>query len=682
MLRRLIIAGLILLDCNILLHGQVEWDPSQLDAQVLEESDAERSVEEIPEDQEDIRLRRNPILLNGIQKESLDRISWLTETEKLAIVRYCNQEIVILSPLELQILDEISPERLRKILPYLKVSTSETHNRFHLSEFFQSGSHQVNIRWRRDLYRSEEYQKEAGQAAKFAGSADKVFFRYRSYIPGKYSFGVISEKDEGEKLWQANSSTKVDYLSAHLYLERPTEHIDAVVVGDYRMRIGQGLILDNAFQNTRSFDYGMFIKNDDILRPYQSLQENQMLRGTAVKFKVDSKTQSTLFYSKIKTDANILDQDSLDLGEDELVYTSIITSGLHRTTSEIQSKNKLEIQDWGAKIKRKFHSGYLSAGFLSTSLSGNKSPAVDPYKIFETDLSHQQFLSLSHQWKIGGFHSFGELASDHKFHSGLIQGILKSLGKFSEMAIIYRRFSPQFQSLRSQTISINGRSSNEEGIFFGLNTSWSRSWKVGTYFDSWRHPWLRYRVDLPSYGNSWSVRIQYIKKRTWQAYLQYRFRITEQNHTISNLTQIQERANQNLRLHFDQKLNASLSIRSRIELHKHDYLDQHELGWLMYLDLIFKNMEQAISGNMRFMLFDIPSYDSRIYAYENDIPGVFRIPAYFGKGSLAYVNFRYRPFGRFYLEGRYSVLYKSRRLNPEAERIYDSEIHLQIQYRF
>ena len=47
-----------------------------------------------------------------------------------------------------------------------------------------------------------------------------------------------------------------------------------------------------------------------------------------------------------------------------------------------------------------------------------------------------------------------------------------------------------------------------------------------------------------------------------------------------------------------------------------------------------------VTFSLRYALFDCPSYDSRIYAYENEILYSYSIPAYYGTGSRLYAMTR------------------------------------------
>jgi len=62
---------------------------------------------------------------------------------------------------------------------------------------------------------------------------------------------------------------------------------------------------------------------------------------------------------------------------------------------------------------------------------------------------------------------------------------------------------------------------------------------------------------------------------------------------------------------------------------------------LLYQDFIYKPISSPWRITARYAIFDTDDFNSRIYAYENDILYEFYIPAYANKGSRFYVNLRY-----------------------------------------
>lgn len=65
-------------------------------------------------------------------------------------------------------------------------------------------------------------------------------------------------------------------------------------------------------------------------------------------------------------------------------------------------------------------------------------------------------------------------------------------------------------------------------------------------------------------------------------------------------------------------------------------------GYLVYQDVCYTPVNKPISFRLRFAIFDTDNYDSRIYAYENDVLYAFSVPALYSKGSRYYFLLKYR----------------------------------------
>ena len=64
-------------------------------------------------------------------------------------------------------------------------------------------------------------------------------------------------------------------------------------------------------------------------------------------------------------------------------------------------------------------------------------------------------------------------------------------------------------------------------------------------------------------------------------------------------------------------------------------------GFLAFFDVFYKPMLKPFSGNIRLQYFETDNFDSRIYAYENDVLYGFSIPAFSDKGFRYYTNINY-----------------------------------------
>ena len=69
--------------------------------------------------------------------------------------------------------------------------------------------------------------------------------------------------------------------------------------------------------------------------------------------------------------------------------------------------------------------------------------------------------------------------------------------------------------------------------------------------------------------------------------------------------------------------------------------DEKENGILVFQDVKFSPTTIPINLSARFAWFFTESYNSRIYAYEDDLLYTFSVPAFSGKGFRGYLNLKY-----------------------------------------
>lgn len=70
--------------------------------------------------------------------------------------------------------------------------------------------------------------------------------------------------------------------------------------------------------------------------------------------------------------------------------------------------------------------------------------------------------------------------------------------------------------------------------------------------------------------------------------------------------------------------------------------NQPALGFVAYQEAVIKPLGSPVSAALRYALFDTDDYDSRVYAFENDLFAAVSIPAFSGRGSRWYVNLHWR----------------------------------------
>ena len=108
-------------------------------------------------------------------------------------------------------------------------------------------------------------------------------------------------------------------------------------------------------------------------------------------------------------------------------------------------------------------------------------------------------------------------------------------------------------------------------------------------------------------------------------------------------------------------LNKCWEFRTRCNI-SHYHKDQlKEQGFLIYQDVIYTSPKSKLKMQYRMAWFCTDSYQSRIYAYENNVLYGYSFPSFVGKGFRTYLNLSWKPTKRWtcYLKGGY-VIYPDR----------------------
>lgn len=112
-----------------------------------------------------------------------------------------------------------------------------------------------------------------------------------------------------------------------------------------------------------------------------------------------------------------------------------------------------------------------------------------------------------------------------------------------------------------------------------------------------------------------------------------------------------------------------------------------ENGFLLYADVAYKPMMKPFSGNIRLQYFETDGYNSRLYAYENDVLYSFSIPVFYDKGYRYYVNVNYDISKNLTVWARVSQYVYSDKTTvgtglDEINGNHKTEAKLQLLYRF
>ena len=637
--------------------------------------------------------QQNPLNLNTADKEELERLLILNDIQITALLEHINKNGKLLRLEELQTINGFDAETIRKILPYVRVAEGIERDFAYLRNLFKYGKHSVIIRYQRVLQEQKGFiEPENPDASHYLGSPDKIYARYRFVFGNRLSWGFTVEKDAGEEFFTGSNSVNrwyepykgFDFYSAHLFV-RNIGFVNAIAIGDYQVEYGQGLIMWSGLAFGKSADVLGIKKNGLGIKPYTSVNENLFMRGGAVSLGL-KKWKADFFYSDLNVDATITEIDTLDQVQE---FSSFQESGYHRTQTEIRNKNKLNRQIIGTHLSYKTRKLELGATALQTTFGANLVKRSSLYNYYEFTGKEINNYGMDFSYTHRNYVIFGEAGRSDNGGIGIITGILAAIDPRVNVGISYRNYEKDFHAFSGNSVA-ESDNNNEKGTYIAFSARPVRGWTLSAYYDVFSFPWLKYLVNAPSKGVEYIAQVNYTPSRKLDMY----FRV-KQTHREENVTgdpapvdYLVERDLMNYRFHVSYKISPSFTWRSRVELSNYKKADEPASeGYLIYLDVAYRGLSSPFTFSLRYQLFDTDDYNSRIYAYENDVLYAYSIPGFFYRGSRFYAVTKYRLMRGIEVWLRYAnTFYSNRKIVgsglDEIQGSNKSEVKAQVRFIF
>ena len=169
----------------------------------------------------------------------------------------------------------------------------------------------------------------------------KLELSYEKKSHKKVQSDICLTIPKGKKYFAWFKTYKRNNLCFLLEIDRRYNSIENITVGDFIVRAGQGLVIWQGYTSGKSENVLGIAKTGQGVRGYTSVDENFYFRGTTGTLKIGDGKLS-LFYSRKKMDGNIVSPDS-----DETYFTSLQTSGYHRTQNEINDEKSVKCTNIG-----------------------------------------------------------------------------------------------------------------------------------------------------------------------------------------------------------------------------------------------------------------------------------------------------------------------------------------------
>jgi DNA uptake protein ComE-like DNA-binding protein len=588
-------------------------------------------------------LRQRPVNLNSGDENELRRLFFLNDLQISNLLEYTQQYGQLASIYELQVIEGFNEKVVSQILPFVSLSPY-IPEKFSLKRAFKYGGTDVMLRYQRVIQPQIGYANVTDSVRLahpnnyYVGDQNSLFFRIQYSYKDYLKFGFVGEKDPGEPFIPRSDTLHkgFDFYSIHLFVKN-IRIVKQLAVGDYHVQFGQGLTLWSGFSVGKAAGSVVMRKRAPALRPHASSNEYAFMRGAATTIAV-GKFDITTFYSNRRVDANVVPADTIDSSED--MVTSLQQTGYHRTPAEIADKGANREIAEGGHIS--YNGQRLRAGITVFHVDYKIpfEPEAALYKKFQPTLNSNTYIGIDYSYNYKTLTLYGEASKQIDAGLAVLQGLSFSPDPRLALAMVYRNYQKNYLNTFNAAFGESSNSTNEKGLYVGMVATPFNKITLSAYADMFKYEWLSYRVDAPSGGQEYSAQMVYNVSRRGDIILSYRNMINPMNYALASDkgNQVGESKRSYYRVQFNYQALPWLKLQSRIEITKRQApLKDKESGYLIYQGFQINPLNKNWSLSFRYSMFDTDSYDTRLYAFEQDVPYSFSVPAFSGEGSRFYL---------------------------------------------
>lgn len=587
--------------------------------EIIENEPVNNVVDELDELNEWSTYIDQPLNLNTASRGELEKFSFLTNKQIECLLAYIYIHHGMKTIYELQLVEEMDRATIDRLAPFVCVELINNNRSIKLKSLFKSafkyGKNDLLIRCDLPFYLSKGYQHS------YYGSPVYNSFKYHFRYSDHLYLGWTAEKDKGEPFGKMVNRSGFDYNSFHLLIQN-VGRLKSLCLGNYKLAFGQGLVIGNCFFNEKGMPLTFFDLKKEGINKHASTDEYNYHSGIATSYQLTSKIDLSSFYSNRLLDATI----------DDCNIISISKTGLHRTLSEMDHKEKARLQLLG------FHCGF-KGNKVGVGLTGiyywfnaPYAPAIRDYSRYNLRGRNFYNLGANYNYRFRRLSLRGELACGKEGIATL------NLMKYSaisgwELMILHRYYAYNYWGWFAHSFSEGGNIQNENGWYLALECDPLRNIHVFVAVDCFAFPWKKAYINKPSKGNDAIVKLHYYVSKRIGIDLKYRFKKKERNCTLEKEKVTSPTYHHQLRGQFDYSLLHELELRTLINWNCFsDQRDSFKQGCMIAQRLSYQFARLPLNMKGQFAYFNTDDYDTRIYAFEPGLLYQWSIPSSSGRG--------------------------------------------------
>ncbi|MBE0677161.1 MAG: hypothetical protein IH592_00205 [Bacteroidales bacterium] len=575
-------------------------------------------------------LKESPVNINRGDVQEISRLFFLTEFQVMVLADHVRKNGNVVTLYELALLPAFDRNTVMLMAPFISLQPAQEANEK------TYGRTMVTLTTSTRFISGESEPEGVRSLLKM------------KHVHGRFSLGLTAENDPGEPFTFINAPGP-DFLSGYLEY-RGKGLTDRVIVGDYALRIGEGLVFNSSRWMGSWLSSPSFMSGRSAAAPYTSTEENNYFRGVSLVLG-NMSAGAVLFASSNKIDARVLcNEDSTATWVNNLVR-----GGLHVSESQLGAHNSLTETVTGLHLTAgagKIRGGVTaSATWFSLPFRPDRNR---PENIHAFDGSRLLNLAADFRAGSGPLLLFGEAGMSLPGSWAATAGLRAKPSGRVTFNLLARHFSPDYHAFHSGAFRAGSGSGNETGMAASLHLEAARHLFVTAAADHYRIPWPRYRSSAPSYGSRIEIKGEYLPRDDISLRLSFssssrEYDAASETGTALSVKHTRQQAG------FVLNCNPAAGLRLTTRASASFISPAEEKGYLLCQDFSYSFRSVPLRLWFRYALCSAGGWDSRLYAWENDLLSSFSVPALYGEMTRTFIMISWKPAERVEARLKYAL---------------------------
>ncbi len=595
-------------------------------------------------------LAIDPVDINMASENELGRLFFLSPFQIKSIINYIRVNGPIRSKFELAYIPGFDSDLARLCSEYIVINSLYSR---HSDKHFTRINNGL-------IFNKRNSQEYPGSNLKFTS---RVMHR-----SGKFTMGCTVDKDQGEKIIDSNN--RPEFLSAYLHFPSKSSKTQ-FFIGDYRVRFGQGLTVWHGYSPGVSPVNPNIIKGSSRIVPYTSSDENNFFRGLAISSLI-GETNINIYLSSNKIDASIE-----VLSDSTYLVRSLNDTGLHNTESGNSRKDVLNEYSAGINLNRNFKQLNLGLSLTGTRFSDSINPISSTGSRMDFRGTNNMVMAVDYAASMGKLYLYGEAALSTNARFAFIQGLKLIPADRVKLNILYTSTSLSYNSFHGHILGKETVNNSRKSLLANIMVDLARGLNLSAGFINHKDLWYGYRsAEFPE-------TTRYMTEIAWEPFDYMLLRYSYRHKNYIGDEDIERgietgsiRSINTSRLHIDLRPAKILKLSARCEISSSPHSGKK--GYMAYQGIRLDPEKCPLSIMLRYYTYYIESFDTRIYAWEDDLLYHPSVPALFGRGTRNYFVLDYHPDSPVSIRFKYAL---SNYVHNKEE-IFFKEYRIQVRIMF